>query len=401
MNVDKQGRYSFTSKLLSTRNGELYIGKDLSLRREVLLYRLPEENSHLTQLSHVSGLTDPRFLHILDMGQDDRSVYAVLEHRQGDLLHDRLLKQPIPMMNALELIYKLGFGLQEALEEKIHGFSLAADNIWLSEEHELIIINYWSEGLSSQKGVKGLIHLLYELVTSSMVMAEGFDSLEHSFRTALKETPTETLDTIIHLLKQTYHEQYSLSSFLVDLGVLLKKQWPRERKQGDMIAHSPISLNVNPKQDPQENKEMTKPKTWEGINKNRGKRPILFLLLAVILFGGMFTIVRHVLNSPPSAKPAPAPVIDDKDSQQLTITQQPTPETNTTPPTTEEVIVPDLRGLSKEDAEKQALTIGLHYVFFIESNTQAAGTVFKQNLPAGKKVSKETTLTFWVSKGNG
>jgi len=81
--------------------------------------------------------------------------------------------------------------------------------------------------------------------------------------------------------------------------------------------------------------------------------------------------------------------------------QQPDPNTNTTtePPKSGEIAVPNLVGLSKEEAEKQVLASGLKYEYVLEnSDEQEAGKVFKQEVPAGGAAKKGDKIKFYVSR---
>jgi beta-lactam-binding protein with PASTA domain len=57
-----------------------------------------------------------------------------------------------------------------------------------------------------------------------------------------------------------------------------------------------------------------------------------------------------------------------------------------------------LVGLTQAEAEKQALSSGLHYKYFIEPNGQAQGAVFKQEPQPGSNMSKGDNVTFWIGK---
>ncbi|WJH37360.1 PASTA domain-containing protein [Paenibacillus sp. CC-CFT747] len=87
----------------------------------------------------------------------------------------------------------------------------------------------------------------------------------------------------------------------------------------------------------------------------------------------------------PSTKPSPS--------------LSPTPSPSAEGAKAESGIVPALVGLTKEDAEKQAVAAGLHYNFFLENDSLPAGAVFKQDPPAGTPAAKGDNVTFWVSKG--
>ncbi|GAB7387850.1 hypothetical protein BSNK01_16870 [Bacillaceae bacterium] len=64
-----------------------------------------------------------------------------------------------------------------------------------------------------------------------------------------------------------------------------------------------------------------------------------------------------------------------------------------------EVTVPDLRGMTLEQAEQALLSSRLRYQYFLERAEAPEGVVYKQDIPAGSRVKTGSRVTFWVSKG--
>lgn len=65
----------------------------------------------------------------------------------------------------------------------------------------------------------------------------------------------------------------------------------------------------------------------------------------------------------------------------------------------EEVSMPDLRGMSKSNAEDKLTKMGLRVSVYEEESEEAAGTVIKQDPRAGSKLIKGQTVDITVSKG--
>jgi len=61
-------------------------------------------------------------------------------------------------------------------------------------------------------------------------------------------------------------------------------------------------------------------------------------------------------------------------------------------------VVPDLRGMTQQQAEQALVKLGYHYTFFIEVGDTAAGTVFRQSIEPGTKAEKKTKITFYISR---
>ncbi|TCP52818.1 PASTA domain-containing protein [Tumebacillus sp. BK434] len=60
--------------------------------------------------------------------------------------------------------------------------------------------------------------------------------------------------------------------------------------------------------------------------------------------------------------------------------------------------IPDLRGLSQQEAEQLMLKHGYHYSFYINKGDTPSGTVYSQSPAAGTKASKGADVTFYVSQ---
>jgi hypothetical protein len=71
---------------------------------------------------------------------------------------------------------------------------------------------------------------------------------------------------------------------------------------------------------------------------------------------------------------------------------------NTQPPTGKQGEVPDLKGLSQEQAAQLLLKLGYRYSFEIENGDTASGTVFRQSPAAGSKAPAGSRVMFSVSQ---
>lgn len=65
----------------------------------------------------------------------------------------------------------------------------------------------------------------------------------------------------------------------------------------------------------------------------------------------------------------------------------------------EELVMPDLKGMSKENAQSKLKRMGLVVVIYEENDEADAGTVIKQDIPPGTKINKGKTVDIIVSKG--
>ena len=65
----------------------------------------------------------------------------------------------------------------------------------------------------------------------------------------------------------------------------------------------------------------------------------------------------------------------------------------------EEMTMPDLKGMSVENAKKKLTNMGLKVNVYEEHNKAEAGTVISQDIKAGSKIAKGKSVDITVSKG--
>lgn len=385
-----QRRYHFEKQVLSTANGILHEGKDLSLQRQVFLYQI-RVNSQTTKdetkrlLGSVSHFANSTFFHMLDLGEHQDGVYIVLEYRSGIPLLHQLNLQPLPLTfpEVLNMVMDLGEALQDALAERVRGFSVTAENLWL-DQNQLMVVNYWAEGERHQRGVLGLIHLLYQLLLQTPDLPADADFLEKELSLSIEPYFPEKTKAFSNLIRRVLKGHESLSSFLLELQAL---------KQDETMIQNRGTVPITPIPEVEiPAKESRLRPLTKGLAITSG------LLLLFILGYMSYAHIRSAPSSPvsvPSDTQKPVNVND-------TLASPPPIEIEATPlPSSEEIMqVPDLRGLSKEEAEKLVLSYGLHYKYYVEYNDQQEGFVFKQEPESGTEVTRGGYLSFWISKGS-
>ncbi len=440
--------------------GLIYNAVDRSLQRDVIIYLINKESGEDSEqimrvLGKVSRFTDPRFMHILDIGLDERRIYAVLKKNNGQPLLRGLKHHSFKLNEILQHIYELGKGLLEALEEGIGNFSVTAENIWLTDKGGLMVIDYWTEGEAARRGVKGLGGLLYQLCTRSHMIPVNEELFTKNLRASLDDLTAHQADALLLIARQAFQEQLSLSSFMMHLHDLLRDMRPEEKASQTDYRHVATDKEPEPRYrgnstdkeppsryrhvpDDEEDEELYDEDSDEFddsesatlLQKIKDKRlwaAISLICLAVVagcVFRGWLqsgntenadappavTKERTGQDTLPAEQPdhdaAPADHSDSEDGQETN--PQSTDHADTGERLSGEtdisgdqgsVMVPALIGLTREEAEKSALSAGLHYEFFLEFNEQEQGTVFKQEPEAGTQVPKGGKVTFWVSKG--
>lgn len=404
-------RYELLEPIVPMRSGILYSGNDLSLSRELILFVVESQGethkqAYMRLLQQVAMFSDNRFLHILDVGIENHRIFAALKTFAGKPLIQFLKHHSYSTQDIITMVYELGKGLQDAMEHGIAGFTVLSSNVWAGDDGQLKMINYWEKGEPTEQGTPGLAGLLYQMLTRSETLPDSLQDAEEALRPALKEMPDSYSEMLMTSWRRAWNGQNTLSSFILSLQNVSQEPWTKEAQP----VEEPLS---------DENEDFEEAE--EAYDEEPPKRSFLLrtgikLLIGagVASFSGLILIFLFGLGGPDNQNPTTAGQSNQRDvafetppastvpapqpnAQQELPTEPPVEE----PPSSDDPVdTPSLIGLTKEEAEKQALASGLRYKFFLESNESPANTVFKQDLEPGQKVNKGDSITFWISKGN-
>lgn len=387
--VPLNDRYQFSEKIFTSPSGSLFLGRDESLNRQVYLYRMEKklkitEEEHLRMMAGVSHVVHPSFFHILDMGVSRDGAFAVLEKREGvsfvQLMQQK--KENYSLGEILSFVIQVGKAVQDALEERIRGYSITAENLWLYED-QVMVMNYWTEGEREQRGALGLATLLYQLATRSLDIPTGLDRIEQGIRECPLECSADERESLLRMVRRAWNGQDTLSSFILGMNRLVH--------HAQLSADSPHEYEEHISSDTSEK---------EAPSRKLSKMYLLpsffiFIILLAIISRGFWFKSEEAIQQPPPQEPLPIETVKKPEQSD----DEPTPAPETVPENAPLVEVPNLVGENLQAAEKRALDQGLRYQYFLDFNERPEGEVFKQDLAPGDQVAKGSRLTFWVSKG--
>jgi serine/threonine protein kinase len=146
----KLGPYEILSPLGAGGMGEVYKAKDERLGRFVAIKVLPE---HLAknadalarferEAKAVAALNHPNILAIHDLGRQGELVFAVMELLEGESMRARLAQGPLPARKAVGLAMQMADGLAAAHEKGVLHRDLKPDNLWLTKDGRLKILDF-------------------------------------------------------------------------------------------------------------------------------------------------------------------------------------------------------------------------------------------------------------------
>jgi len=149
------GPYEILTPLGAGGMGEVYKARDARLERLVAVKVLPE---HLAKSPEalarferearaVAALNHPNITGIFDLGNADGVAFVAMELLEGESLRARLEGGPLPPKKAAELAIQLAQGLAAAHEKGVVHRDLKPDNLWITREGRLKILDF---GLAKQ-----------------------------------------------------------------------------------------------------------------------------------------------------------------------------------------------------------------------------------------------------------
>src|ERR1700736_3335887 len=136
----KLGPYEVASHIGAGGMGEVYRARDTRLGRDVAIKVLP---THLSsdsakarferEAKAISALNHPNICTLHDVGSQDGTDYLVMEFLDGQSLHDRLQKGPIPVDQVLKIGREIADALDIAHRNAIVHRDLKPGNVMLTK----------------------------------------------------------------------------------------------------------------------------------------------------------------------------------------------------------------------------------------------------------------------------
>jgi serine/threonine protein kinase/tetratricopeptide (TPR) repeat protein len=153
-------QYQILEKLGQGGMGVVYKALDTNLNRYVALKFLP---SHLTQeestrkrftmeAQAASALDHPNICSIHEINETaDEQLYICMGYYKGESLREKIKRGPIPLSEALNIIFQIAQGLKAAHEENIIHRDIKPGNILITEKGEVKIVDF---GLAKLAGIQ-------------------------------------------------------------------------------------------------------------------------------------------------------------------------------------------------------------------------------------------------------
>src|SRR5688572_13215093 len=156
----KLGRYEICSQLGAGGMGEVYRARDTELGRDVAVKVLPSSfsadkdrlNRFQQEACAAGALNHPNILSIYDVGKHDSSPYVVSELLQGETLRTRISGTPLSPRRAIDYALQITHGLAAAHTKGIIHRDLKPDNIFITNDGRLKILDFGLAKLTQPDG---------------------------------------------------------------------------------------------------------------------------------------------------------------------------------------------------------------------------------------------------------
>ncbi|EHQ61065.1 hypothetical protein PDENDC454_16953 [Paenibacillus dendritiformis C454] len=221
-------RYQLNSVIFHLGGGILYEAVDMSLQRDVFIYVVENTDSgraeeYRAAFGNVSHFSNNRFFHMLNAGMSGQDFYVVFMAYSGMPLVKYAQRHALSSDKVLSMIYELGTSIQEALEEGVSRFPVTIDNVWVTADNQLIIMNYWTQAEEGEHGTTALYRLLYQLCTLHPHVPSQFDVVETRLYGALKDLNSAQRDLVLKLMRKVHAGDASLFTFMVGLREIMEQ----------------------------------------------------------------------------------------------------------------------------------------------------------------------------------
>jgi eukaryotic-like serine/threonine-protein kinase len=156
----KLGRYEIRSKLGAGGMGEVYRARDTQLGRDVAIKVLPSTFSvdqdrlrRFEQEACAAGaLNHPNILIVHDISAHDGAPYVVSELLEGETLRKRIAGSPLAQRRAIDYALQIAQGLAAAHEKGIVHRDLKPDNIFVTNDGRVKILDFGLAKLTQLDG---------------------------------------------------------------------------------------------------------------------------------------------------------------------------------------------------------------------------------------------------------
>ncbi len=182
------GRYRLDRRIAVGGMGEVWVGHDLSLGRDVAVKVLREEFAgdagflarFRTEARNAASLSHPNIAALFDYGEQGGSSYLVMELVSGPNLRQRLADGPLAPLEIAQLGYDLAEGLEYMHAAGVVHRDVKPANILLGEDGEARLCDFGSACRIGERSYIGMGTQIKEGVTIGDEVIVGMGSVVYN-----------------------------------------------------------------------------------------------------------------------------------------------------------------------------------------------------------------------------
>ncbi|MCR4999469.1 MAG: Stk1 family PASTA domain-containing Ser/Thr kinase [Lachnospiraceae bacterium] len=458
------GRYEIIEKIGAGGMSDVYKAMDHSLGREVAIKVLKQEfvedvgfvSKFRAEAQSAAGLEHPNIVNIYDVGSEEGLYYIVMEYVEGITLKTYISKKGRLSYNELiSIAIQVGRGIEAAHNKNIIHRDIKPQNIIISKEGKVKVTDFGIARAATANTINadimGSVH--YSSPEQARNGYVTFQSDIYSLGIVMYEmctgrVPFDGDTTVAIAIQHLQGEMTPPSAFAPDVPIAveriiqkatMKSQDKRYATMDEMLTDLKKAL-VNPNEDfvtiASEEGDKTKVVTAEELTKIQQRAgivgveelaseeenwkddedwdpddedddedgpvnptlekaiTIMGIVAAVIIAIIVIYLFAHVLGGFKSKD-------KDKDSNKEPDTQ--TEQTVDDKDSADKVTVPNLLGLTEDEAKAKLKELNLGYknAGTASSDKYEEGQIMSQSVNDGQQVAKNTTITVTVSSGAG
>lgn len=417
-------RYEVLEKIGEGGMAIVYKARCNKLNRFVALKILKKELANdedtvekfIREATAIATLSDPNIVNVLDVGNQDKLYYIVMEYIKGDTLK-KIIKEygKLNYETTVTVAIQIAKALDCAHKNGIIHRDVKPQNILLTEEGRVKVADFGiaksetTKTITSTTTIMGSAHyfspeqakgnnvdaradlyslgvVIYEMVTGELPFQADSPvslALKHIQEEVIppkqinSKVPESLNNLIVKAMSKEKSNRYqSAKEIILDLQRIKKdpnasvSNSINEEDNNKTIIMAPIKIE-NSKKVEQEDNEYYDDEDEHKMKKGKAKKVIISLLIAILVITGLVAAGVLLANGGGGGT-----------------------ETKT------EVTVPTLKGLTKEEAEESLKTLGLELVDRgTEASDEKEGTIIGVEPKEGMKVKIGSKVNIITSSG--
>lgn len=141
--------------------GEVWLAMDTRLKRKVALKLLPDEFANdaerlrrfKTEAEAASATDHPNIVTIYEIGESNETYYIAQEYIEGETLRSRIGREPIPLLEALDIAHQIANALAAAHDAGIVHRDIKPENVMVRHDGFVKVLDFGLAGIQQTEAI--------------------------------------------------------------------------------------------------------------------------------------------------------------------------------------------------------------------------------------------------------